>query len=740
MILKEYQSNAVDLLLHKSTKLLEKERNRKLLFQAPTGSGKTVIMAEFLARLAHSISGQEFGLSVIWAAPRNLHTQSKKSLTKIYGASHVLECREFYELTNLYIDNNEILFLNWESINKRDKNIIMTRNERDFYLNKIIENTKARGNKLILVIDESHFSATSEISQKIISDLDPNLTIEVSATPATVNSIDDIVKIDRDEVISSGMIKKRLFLNEGYLNSFSNSRIVSEAAASEDELLIDHALKKRDTLLQKYIENNSNVNPLLLIQLPDNKINNEEQLKNKIESYLDTHHGINSDNGKLAIYLSEEKTNLENIVRNDSSVEVLIFKQAIALGWDCPRSQILVLFRESKSLTFSIQTMGRIMRMPEPNLGHYKDEALNTSFVFTNISEISIDEEIGNDYVSISTSRRENRYKNLNLLSFYNPRQREKTRLNPNFTRIFREVCKEFDLIKKIDLNANQVKVKYIADKISEDVDDLRNIEIKGEIERLLINEVDIQDALDKWIINNLSIFFPESRTLERVLKSFYGFFAENLSIDKQKDESEISRIILDSRNSQLFKTVLNLTEEKYKTFVNANIKSSTESFLWEIPEAISVSSSFHTYDFKRSIMQPFFADTLSGAETAFIKYLESNSNIDWWFRNGDQDATYFAVNYSDSTGDHPFYIDFIVFTLDKKIWLIDTKMGFTIDIGRDKNEGLRNYLESQKRNDLDGGLVSNSTKSYDGVWKIYRGKSQDLTSADLSNWNVLQL
>ncbi|GAH95392.1 unnamed protein product, partial [marine sediment metagenome] len=38
----------------------------------------------------------------------------------------------------------------------------------------------------------------------------------------------------------------------------------------------------------------------------------------------------------------------------------------IALGWDCPRAQILVLFRDWKSLTFSVQTIGRIMRMPEP--------------------------------------------------------------------------------------------------------------------------------------------------------------------------------------------------------------------------------------------------------------------------------------------------------------------------------------------------------------------------------------
>ena len=47
----------------------------------------------------------------------------------------------------------------------------------------------------------------------------------------------------------------------------------------------------------------------------------------------------------------------------------MVFKQAITVGWDCPRSSILVLFREWKKFEFSIQTIGRIIRMPE--MKHY---------------------------------------------------------------------------------------------------------------------------------------------------------------------------------------------------------------------------------------------------------------------------------------------------------------------------------------------------------------------------------
>ena len=65
-----------------------------------------------------------------------------------------------------------------------------------------------------------------------------------------------------------------------------------------------------------------------------------------IERFLKDKCGISRENHKLALYLSEDKENSENIKRNDSEAEVLIFKQAIALGWDCPPAGLLVFLRE----------------------------------------------------------------------------------------------------------------------------------------------------------------------------------------------------------------------------------------------------------------------------------------------------------------------------------------------------------------------------------------------------------
>ena len=58
----------------------------------------------------------------------------------------------------------------------------------------------------------------------------------------------------------------------------------------------------------------------------------------------------------------EPRRELKNLKKFDNEVQVLIFKQSIALGWDCPGAQIIVTLRHWNNVTFSIQVLGRIMR------------------------------------------------------------------------------------------------------------------------------------------------------------------------------------------------------------------------------------------------------------------------------------------------------------------------------------------------------------------------------------------
>ncbi len=68
MQLKIYQENAIDDLLSKAKRLLTRSGEKKLVFKSPTGSGKTIMMAQFLKQLVDDPEVRT-ELSFIWTAP-----------------------------------------------------------------------------------------------------------------------------------------------------------------------------------------------------------------------------------------------------------------------------------------------------------------------------------------------------------------------------------------------------------------------------------------------------------------------------------------------------------------------------------------------------------------------------------------------------------------------------------------------------------------------------------------------
>jgi len=91
-ILRKYQEKAVkDLLSYSRYYIDENFDESKILFHSPTGSGKTVVVANFLERfIAESNPANDFAF--IWIAPRKLHDQSNEKLLKIYKDKNILKC------------------------------------------------------------------------------------------------------------------------------------------------------------------------------------------------------------------------------------------------------------------------------------------------------------------------------------------------------------------------------------------------------------------------------------------------------------------------------------------------------------------------------------------------------------------------------------------------------------------------------------------------------------------------
>ncbi len=735
MQLKNFQYTAINKLVTRTKDLFYQKGQKKIIFKSPTGSGKTIMVAEFLNRI---IQEKIFNKDVvfIWTTPRKTLTlQSKSKLEAYLKHKNNLKCVLFEDLIENIIPKNNILFLNWESINKKNKNTIIVENEREFYLSKVIERTISKNREIILIIDESHHHATSEISQKLIKDISPKISLEVSATPV-LNNPDEIVSVSLEDVKVAGLIKKTVILNHNFENLLKANTIKTSLANGTEKFVIDQAIKKQTELFNGFKKIKSKVRPLILIQLPDNlKGQQEDRVRIEIQEYLEHKYKIKTENGKLAIRLSEDKKNLENISKIDNEVEVLIFKQAIALGWDCPRAQILVLFRNWKSLTFSIQTVGRIMRMPEIKKGHYKIDKLNNSYVFTNLNNVELREDYGRDYLTIYSSFRK---KNISLNSYSRVRQREKTRLSPLFISIFLREAKNFNLEKKIKVNNKKANFSLINDYIVGSTDELINKNIKGKRYEI-INLRDKQLLFDYFVRNNLSPFFPEDRSVGRVKEAIYQFFRNFLNLDFENSFDKIVNIVLSDGNIKLFSDLIDISKEKYSNETEAREDEIAKNTNWNFPESLTFAGDYFKLKTKKSVMQPFYYDYKWKTEEKFIELIDKSKKIHFWFKNGDRDQTFFSIPYKLKKQINLFYVDFIVKFKSGKIGLYDTKSGITIDQSKEKNDGLQKYISSHKN--LIGGIVTNNDpNNFKGRWLFYNGEGKSLNSKNLKNWKYLDI
>jgi hypothetical protein len=136
--------------------------------------------------------------------------------------------------------------------------------------------------------------------------------------------------------------------------------------------------------------------------------------------------------------------------------------------------------------------------------------------------------------------------------------------------------------------------------------------------------------------------------------------------------------------------------------------------------------------------MMPFYSSSKFKTELAFINLLESSKSVEWWFKNGERDSTFFAIPYVENNELKPFYVDFIVKLTSGEIGLLDTKRGQTVKTSTEKSDGLQKYIASNRG--TFGGIVDNTKEDFTGRWMVYKGLSEDLHSDDFSNWDLLEL
>jgi superfamily II DNA or RNA helicase len=371
---------------------------RVVLLQSPTGSGKTVMAAHVLNDLA---GDTDLRPVFLWLAPLTLHVQS---LARLEGmALGSLNCYDATKESKRFLERGDVGFLNWASVNsttpvptpddpdgEKALSELLRSRESNTFLSAFCAKTREEDRDIVLVIDESHHSAESANARAVIDLIGPTVILEMTATPSSVTGRKDfdLVKIEIPEVVEAQLIRKDILLNPG----LDEAALPDAAAATfvqlaaEEELLLE-ALRKRDEITTAYQKHGRSINPLLLIQLPDAKTG--EKMRTQVETLL-RREGYSVNQGNVAAWLSNDSLSVKRddpaLIADNGAISVLIFKQAIAIGWDCPRAHILFKLRDPASKeAFKVQTVGRIMRMPEHH--HYQDDVLDNAYVYSSHRE-----------------------------------------------------------------------------------------------------------------------------------------------------------------------------------------------------------------------------------------------------------------------------------------------------------------------------------------------------------------
>ena len=91
--------------------------------------------------------------------------------------------------------------------------------------------------------------------------------------------------------------------NAVLINPKIDEQYVDEKSATE--LVINQSIKKQKELREIYKKEGVDINPLILVQLPDVRAGILDKKEEIIEEY--SKHSKTTENGKLAIWLSETK-------------------------------------------------------------------------------------------------------------------------------------------------------------------------------------------------------------------------------------------------------------------------------------------------------------------------------------------------------------------------------------------------------------------------------------------------
>lgn len=362
--------------------------------QAPTGSGKTIIMAALIEEIFcgnEQFAEQPEAIFVWLSDSPQLNEQSKQKIEQKADRVRFDQCvvisDESFDAEVL--EDGHVYFLNTQKLG-RGGNLSYHSDTRQYTIWETLQNTaKEKSDRLYFIIDEAHrgmqgraAGTATTIMQRFLKGSEPHkltpmpVVIGMSATAArfntlvgdTTSSLQKVV-ISPAQVRASGLLKERIIIT--YPDDPSKHGDMAVLQAATDEWIN----KCKHWYQYTYEQHYPNVNPVFVIQVAagsGKKISDTDlsDVIAKVEERLgeafkegEVVHTFGSTgtievNGLAVPHIEPSE------IADNRKVRVVMFKENLSTGWDCPRAETMMSFRHADDATYIAQLLGRMIRTP----------------------------------------------------------------------------------------------------------------------------------------------------------------------------------------------------------------------------------------------------------------------------------------------------------------------------------------------------------------------------------------